>query len=263
MLCHLIVDSPADGAWNMAVDESMLDWAAAENQLVWRFYRWSEPTLSLGYFQSAAAREAHPASQRCPMVRRLTGGGAILHDRELTYSVVVPARHPLSDRDRLYGLAHKSLIEALRHWGVHAAQHEVESKPVGPDPFLCFERRAAGDVVWREWKIAGSAQRRRRGAVLQHGSVLLERSSAAPELPGLNDLTDRPVNAEELIIVWWAAVQQLAGLTAGHHGLPGEIRLAAEEITQLRYANPVWTSERQVSRGNFGAESAGQTFDGR
>ena len=75
----------------MAVDEVLLDAAAVREQLSLRFYGWSEPTLSLGYFQRVADRKQHIASRECPLVRRLSGGGAILHDDELTYSFATPA----------------------------------------------------------------------------------------------------------------------------------------------------------------------------
>ncbi|NIL97050.1 MAG: lipoate--protein ligase family protein, partial [Planctomycetales bacterium] len=68
----------------MAVDEVLLEWSAEEGCCCWRFYGWREPTLSLGYFQQYGQRWQHAASRDCPAVRRLTGGGAILHDRELT-----------------------------------------------------------------------------------------------------------------------------------------------------------------------------------
>src|SRR5688500_2618026 len=87
---RLINDPPAPGAWNMAVDEALLESAAERGIATLRLYRWSEPTLSLGYFQAAGDRIQHPASLGCPMVRRASGGGAIIHDSELTYSLAIP-----------------------------------------------------------------------------------------------------------------------------------------------------------------------------
>ncbi len=84
--CRLIVDPPQAGAWNMAVDEALLESAVAGGLPVFRLYQWSEPTLSLGYFQAVADRQQHPASHGCPLVRRRSGGGAILHAHELTYA---------------------------------------------------------------------------------------------------------------------------------------------------------------------------------
>ncbi|HEY1784986.1 MAG TPA: lipoate--protein ligase family protein, partial [Pirellulales bacterium] len=83
--CRLLVDAPASGAWNMAVDEALVDDAAERGTCWLRFYGWSEPTLSLGYFQGHAERLVHRPSRHCPLVRRASGGGAILHDAEITY----------------------------------------------------------------------------------------------------------------------------------------------------------------------------------
>src|SRR5262245_32066382 len=91
MTVRLIIDPPQKGAWNMAVDQALLESAAASGGVALRFYQWSEPTLSLGYFQPIAARSEHPPSLHSPVVRRASGGGAILHDRELTYSIAAPS----------------------------------------------------------------------------------------------------------------------------------------------------------------------------
>ena len=73
--CRLMIDPPGAGAWNMAVDEMLLEWAAAQRGCCLRFYSWREATLSLGYFQEYRDRAGHGPSRKCPVVRRLTGGG--------------------------------------------------------------------------------------------------------------------------------------------------------------------------------------------
>src|SRR5688572_19512152 len=87
---RIVFDPPASGPWNMAVDEALLHSTAEGGQATLRFYTWEEPTLSLGHFQTLAEREQHQASLACPLVRRASGGGAILHDIELTYSICLP-----------------------------------------------------------------------------------------------------------------------------------------------------------------------------
>ena len=87
---RLIIDPPAAGSWNMAVDEALLRSAGESRQLTLRVYQWEQPTLSLGYFQAHERPAEHAASQPCPVVRRATGGGAIVHDREITYSLTAP-----------------------------------------------------------------------------------------------------------------------------------------------------------------------------
>ena len=79
----------------MAVDETLLESAAETSATTLRFYRWDRPTLSLGYFQQTADRTQHPESADCPLVRRSSGGGAIVHDHELTYSLAAAKPHTL------------------------------------------------------------------------------------------------------------------------------------------------------------------------
>ena len=190
MLCRLFIDPPAPGSWNMALDETLLESAADRGESSLRFYRWSRPTLSLGYFQPYDDRLRHEPSRNCSAVRRPSGGGAILHDREITYSLAVPPGNRLAAKHlTLYETVHAALIRALAGFAVDAQLSPGRPGNSGEkEPFLCFQRRCAGDVLLSDVKIAGSAQRRRRGAVLQHGSVLLARSAAAPELPGIAEL---------------------------------------------------------------------------
>src|SRR3954463_4715971 len=188
----------------MAVDEVLLMDAVENGNATLRFYQWSEPTLSLGYFQQLASRQQHFASRNCAVVRRQTGGGAILHDHELTYSLILPPADPLTrNTSQLYNAVHAAFIAALskdsqnagleRSLKCRGKQAADESQD---EPFLCFQRKSPGDVVLAQpddstvarvppRKVLGSAQRRHRGAILQHGSLLLEQSTAAPELAGL------------------------------------------------------------------------------
>jgi lipoate-protein ligase A len=246
---RLLLDLPAAGDWNMAADEVLLDWAAAAGQLAWRFYYWSEPTLSLGYFQPFEQRSGHAASRLCPVVRRLTGGGTILHDREVTYSVVVPSRHALAARrDLLYETVHACLIRALSRWGVAATM--CPPTTAGADAeFLCFQRRSPGDVLVGGMKIAGSAQRRRRGAVLQHGSVILGRSAAAPEVPGLAETTGVELSSAELTDAWLPILAGQLGVTWRPLPLTDTERRRAAELVATRYATAAWTQRRGTEQG--------------
>lgn len=244
--CRLILDPAHPGPWNMAVDEVLLQWSAEQGGMAWRFYGWDEPTISLGYFQSHADRAEHPASRDCPMVRRQTGGGAIVHDRELTYSVVVPDGHPLAThRDTLYRTVHACLIDVLGDFGAAAS---LCSNPGKERPFLCFQRRSPGDVLLGDWKIGGSAQRRRRGAVLQHGSVLLRRSAAAPELPGVEDLHGRPIDADELSEAWLDRLAKRLAMAWEPAALSSEEADQAQGLVDSRYGCAAWT--RKQSRQN-------------
>jgi lipoate-protein ligase A len=208
-ILRVLIDPPASGAWNMAVDEALLETAATAGTLALRFYEWQVPTLSLGYFQAIDQRQAHAASRACPVVRRASGGGAILHDRELTYSIAIPQRAgSLAEAKRLYDITHDTLIHTLAEFGVMTAKYGNLPQCPGPgtrsddEPFLCFLRRSCTDIVLGGIKVVGSAQRRRRGAVLQHGSILLGRSRFAPELPGIEEASGIAIRASELANRW-------------------------------------------------------------
>lgn len=268
---RFIIDPPASGVRNMAVDEALLIDAAEHGVASLRFYGWNEPTLSLGYFQKYADRQQHAASRHCAIVRRQTGGGAILHDRELTYSLVLPASHPLTKpADGLYRIVHRSFVEALSSAAEvggscfqpeireHDAKHEI-----GNEPFLCFQRQSRGDVIvvaageqrkelspfvanlpTRAWKILGSAQRRYRGAVLQHGSLLLQRSPAAPELPGIEELSDLTLNGEEMAGAVSNRLAESLGGRLGQAKLPPEMESKIEELANNKYGSASWTNRR-------------------
>jgi lipoate-protein ligase A len=142
-----------------------------------RLYQWDPPTISLGYFQPYAQyKELPPPAGRLPVVRRPTGGGAILHDLELTYSLTLPTDHPLIHRNpnRLYELAHDAIINCLSSLGLNAARCGLtDDSGAARGPFFCFQRRHCYDLLLDGDKIAGSAQRRTRHAILQHGSIVL------------------------------------------------------------------------------------------
>lgn len=218
---YALIDQPRSGAENMALDQQLLE-TAARSQSVWlRVYRWSEPTLSLGYFQPYAQRLDHQPSSSIPVVRRATGGGAIVHHYDWTYCVAVPqdwlsrsgqgrgssasigastnaasaiGASAIGASQPLYDLLHDAVVQWLNEIGFAVRKWSVDCELARPPltaaqraAFLCFERRSCGDVVWADRKVMGSAQRRLSGAILQHGSLLLSRSPHAPSLPGLSE----------------------------------------------------------------------------
>jgi len=173
----------------MALDEALLIAGVERGCCTVRLYRWSVPTLSLGYFQDPHdARGVVSHDSDVAVVRRLTGGGAILHHHEWTYACVVPRSHALSrDPLEIYGRVHRTMIELFSQFGVTSQMQGTGPAGVPPG-FLCHTRRDRFDVICREHKIVGSAQRRRRGCVLQHGSLLLRASAWTPGFLGLFDL---------------------------------------------------------------------------
>lgn len=266
----LILDPPGDGAWNMAVDESLLQLADETGQGTLRFYQWSRPTLSLGYFQKFSDRKLHPPSVPCDIVRRSSGGGAIVHDLELTYSLSLPGTNRWSSKQNdLYGSVHDAMIRFLNERGIPARQFAFPVKDhqkdleregvadyVGPtessnvandrkaNRFLCFQRRTAGDIVLDGYKIGGSAQRRFSNATLQHGSLLLKQSSNAPELPGLAELSGTEMVAGEIAGDLAEAFADGLHLRFERKGLSRKQENIAKEIHVQKYDNADWTCKR-------------------
>jgi len=244
--CRLLVDPPAAGAWNMAVDEALWESSSGTGRCCLRLYGWAAPTLSLGYFQAYDDRWQHPSSRSCAVVRRISGGGAIVHDVELTYSIVVPARHPAAvGRQRLYEAVHATIVELLAGLGIDASiQPAWDSPQRAAQPLLCFQRRAPGDVLVGPVKVAGSAQRRNQFAVLQHGSLLLARSQAAPELPGLEEIAGRRLAPDELIAAWLERLSARLGLRWAEGPLSLSEWNRASQLVAEKHATERWIHSR-------------------
>lgn len=181
------------------------------------------------------------------MVRRLTGGGAILHDHELTYSVTLPRDHALArNRDELYQVVHRSLVAVLKQWALQPQLFVAGAARPASEPFLCFERRAPGDVLAGRSKVAGSAQRRRRGAVLQHGSVLLRASDAARHLAGVSELADCSIGAGELVRRWLPNLSESLGGQWQPSSLSDAVRSRAGDLLTGKYMTESWLRDRRV-----------------
>jgi lipoate-protein ligase A len=177
---RLIDSGPGDGAWNLALDEAIFRCVRERrSQPTLRLYAWTAPALSLGYGQDAARDVdlAACAERGIPVLRRPSGGRAVLHDREVTYSVAVPAGEPPFGRglDEAYRAVAAGLLAGLRLLGVEAAL--ALPAPAGGRRGRhpgCFASVSRHEIVAGGRKIVGSAQRRSGGAFLQHGSILLE-----------------------------------------------------------------------------------------
>lgn len=242
--CRLLIDEPADGAWNMAVDEVLLARAAEQGDWTLRLYGWREATVSLGYFQQLAERDGHAPSRQCPLVRRASGGGAIVHDREITYSLAAPLDRASDASRRLYRHIHAALVGVLARLGVRARLCEAAPRQPAPEPFLCFQRHTAGDVLLGDAKIVGSAQRRRLDAVLQHGSLLLGRSPAAPELPGIESLTGLDLSIAQWSALLSAAVTAALHLRAAPDTLSPAEREQAGRLANDKYGGAGWNHRK-------------------
>jgi lipoate-protein ligase A len=243
----------ATGPANMALDESLLEWVAeVQDSVFLRTYGWTEPTLSLGYFQDLSQALAEPRWQGVPLVRRPTGGGAIWHEHELTYAIVLPPRHARArPNTAFYQAVHSAIAATLGAQGLNACRRAaLELEPRGGKkvlprrPFLCFRDRDPEDIVTSGFKVVGSAQRRHAGAILQHGSVLLKRSDRTPELPGLFELCGASPDPLYLSDLMQARIARFLELSLVVCDLPAAVAQRAHELEEQKYRSAVWTGRR-------------------
>ncbi len=252
---RLLMDEPLAGPVNMGRDEALLQRAAADAAPVLRFYAWSPPTISLGYFQEYAEFESleSPASE-LDCVRRTTGGGAILHDLELTYSITIGVEHPLVRRrpNRLYELAHEAVVAAIG-CGVHmlGTDNTACDSSSHRGPFFCFARRHGLDVVIPDAagpngyaKIAGSAQRRTHTAILQHGSIMLDCRYPQQPIETWSQLAGRTIDFDEAARRLLPEFSRVLGY-GFVEGRWTDEELSAAEGYIKRYAGEAWTLHRE------------------
>jgi lipoate-protein ligase A len=208
----------------MAVDAALMDRARTTGETVLRVYTWSAPTLSFGRHQRV--RGLYDAERLraagVDVVRRPTGGRAILHHRELTYSVTAPERENESLRST-YARINGMLLSALSRLGVHATLAAPAARARIPDGAPCFEEPAAGELEVAGRKLVGSAQLRESGALLQHGSILVDDDQplvsslaeraipVAPAPATLREILGRAAEPSELAEAFASAMRELDG----------------------------------------------------
>ncbi len=270
---RLLITSPARGAWNMAVDESILEHIGrGESIPTLRLYSWGPPCLSLGHAQPFADVDAARLNQRgWDVVRRPTGGRAILHTDELTYSIIAPQDEPrvagsiLESYNRLAG----ALLQAVRAMGLPVEMKEDSgpdrdpgrTRGLPPNP-VCFEVPSAYEITVKGKKLIGSAQARRREGVLQHGSLPLTGDLAritdalvyageSSRLDAAQRLLARAATVESVLghpVLWndaaqafvWAFEAKL-DLSLEEGKLSRSELERAEELVRAKYAHDDWT----------------------
>ncbi len=229
--CRLIIeDQPRSGAWNMALDETLLESAIDRGACTLRWYRWERATASLGYFQGHAELADDPQVARLPVVRRLSGGGTIVHDQEWTYCLTLPpAQRVVHQPHELYDIVHGEIVTGLRDAGFDVDLRGQTVK-AAPEPVLCFSRQDSHDVVSGVHKVLGSAQRRRKGALLQHGSLILRASWAAPQHPGIEDLNPQSgaVSLSRIAGIGESIAGRVAAVLCGGGWTPDELDRAGK-----------------------------------
>jgi len=264
MRWRLIVEPARCGAANMAVDQALFEGVQAGGRPVLRLYRWSPACLSLGRNQPAAGIiDAGLAESRAiDIVRRPTGGLAVYHDRELTYAVA--ARAGLLGRPRTaYAAINRALAGGLRRLGApavvadaagRAATGAARAEATGLAGHPCFQEVAEGEVVADGLKLVGSAMRRERETLLQHGSVLLDgdqsvvarlqgAGAGASGSIGLGQILGRVPDWPVLCAAITAGFEEVLGIDFDEVGLsPAESERAA--VLEQTYRSDEWTWRR-------------------
>jgi len=247
---------PRAGAENMARDVALMERARETREVVFSAYQWMRPTLSLGRNEMARNRYDCAGLERLGMdvVRRPTGGRALVHHREVTYSVTAPLDGNTSLRE-WYARINRVLVRALASIGVVAAEAAGGPPAQPPDGSPCFAKPARGEILVNGRKLVGSAQWRNGGALLQHGSILiaddqhlisqLSLSGSAVAYPApatLASLLDLVPDVAEVAAALFGAVHALEDPEACELD-ESEIRPAAlDRITD--FENELWTWRR-------------------
>jgi lipoate-protein ligase A len=250
-----VLESPADtGVNNMAIDMALAESVRWSGQPALRFYRWWPPCISLGRNQPAQGQYDTDQARRrgIDFVRRPTGGRAVFHHREITYSVAVGDRQ-LGGPRRTYEAIHKALLAGLRLIG--AATDIVDpGYAMRPSTVPCFQELDGGAIVAGRRKLVGSAQLRERGVLLQHGSILLTGDqSPTTELLRVKwktRETERPAALDELLdfVPTWGELidslmdgfERLLGVELIPSQLSDEER-ELQERYRVHFADPEWT----------------------
>lgn len=265
--------------YNMAVDEAMMRAVGSgEAPPTLRFYGWKPATLSIGYFQKAEDEVLldEVARRGLGFVRRPTGGRAVLHDAEVTYSIVVPESYPglPSSVTESYRVLSEGMALGFRALGLDAemvslASDEEKAKYAAAGSAACFDSPSWYELVVDGRKVAGSAQLRQGGAVLQHGSILLDldaellfallrfrsdrqrermralfsgRAAAINELRGARGLPKvAAAEAEEAFARGWA--ESLRAQLVSAELTPAEAA-EAERLAKEKYASREWNLRR-------------------
>jgi lipoyl(octanoyl) transferase len=264
---RLLITPPAHGAWNMAVDEAILEAVEGSGSLpTLRLYSWDPACLSLGYAQPISDVDI-PRLQGLSweVVRRPTGGRAVLHTDELTYSVIAPLSEPRVAGTVLesYQRLAQALVEALNLLSMQVEVNEKSSVPhtPGSNP-VCFEVPSTYEITAEGKKLVGSAQARRKEGVLQHGSLpLMGDLTRILQVLAFPDEESRTRAVERLLrrattvetalgrkVTWDEAARAIVtafGRVLALDLQPGKLTLdeikRAGELVQIKYGHSSWT----------------------
>lgn len=272
---HYINSGKCSASYNMALDEALLEWhSKGEIGPVLRFYEWAPATLSIGYFQNVSKEIDMTQVEKHGLgfVRRPTGGRGVLHEHELTYSVIVTEDYPNMPETvtEAYRVISGGLLEGFRNLGLDAyfAIPETEEELQGlkkPKTAVCFDTPSWYELVVEGKKVAGSAQTRQKGVILQHGAILLsldeeklvslfkftseeqrERMKAglSEKAVAIDRLTGREVSASEAAEAFSKGFEKALNIQLERYKLSEAQLQYVKEIENEKYANDNWTFKK-------------------
>ena len=268
---YFINSGPSSPSYNMALDEALLTWHS-ENSIppVIRFYEWSPATLSIGYFQKVHKDIDLESVKKLGLgfVRRPTGGRAVLHEAELTYSIIVTEQHSKMPATvtEAYRVLSEGLLLGFQKLGLDAyfSIPDTEEKQLDlkkPKSAVCFDAPSWYELVVEGKKVAGSAQTRQKGVILQHGSILLEldedkllslfkfnseeqKENMKRKLPekavAINQLAKHPITIENCVDAFKEGFAEALNIELVPYKLTEEQVQFVRKIELEKYANDEW-----------------------
>jgi lipoyl(octanoyl) transferase len=251
---RLLIDGARCGADNMARDEALARCAGNDAPAALRLYSFDPPAITIGRFQKVPS-VIDAEAFRLDVVRRPTGGLAILHSNDFTYSVVMPSSgFGLTERERVFDTVARGITNALANLGIEARQVSHMNQ-AGERTDWCFEGVLGVDLQWRGRKICGSAQKIIAGCVLQHGSVFLsepdydvrsivmsncnERSKQEPFVT-IREAAGREVSSDEILEAFQSGFQGALGVVFEPCRLTAEEEDLARRLSVEKYADNEW-----------------------
>ncbi|CAM3123265.1 biotin/lipoate A/B protein ligase family protein [Filibacter tadaridae] len=272
---HFINSGKCTASFNMALDEALLEWhSKGEIGPVLRFYEWQPATLSIGYFQSVEKEIELDEVKKNGLgfVRRPTGGRGVLHEHELTYSVIVSEAYPDMPETvtEAYRVISGGVLKGFQNLGLNAAFSvpdtvEKSTDLKKPKSAVCFDAPSWYELVVEGKKVAGSAQTRQKGVILQHGAILLSldenklvslfkfetetqrermRKSLPEKAVAIDRLASRSISVEECVHAFSKGFEEALDITLEPFELTATQQEFVREIERKKYANDKWTFKK-------------------
>ncbi len=244
---RLVIDPPASGSWNMAVDDALLEFAQGDGYLpTLRLYSWNPPCLSLGHAQHIREvdREAL-IKMGWDLVRRPTGGRAILHIDELTYSITGNAEQPILQGGILdsYQKISQAFIQMLQKYSLDPRSREESQHTKSHIEPVCFEIPSNYEITVAGKKIIGSAQARRKNAILQHGAIPLSGDiSRIIKVLAYSDEDSRK-KAAQRVLLRATTIEDQTGKSVSWHQSAMDLVQAFEVTHNMVFINGTLTEE--------------------